>query len=65
LPPGARDLAQGKNIEVMLAEVESIDIAAKKFGMPDAELDYDFLILATGAGILISGIRNGSELLLV
>jgi len=56
-------LRKGKNIEVMLAEVESIDIAAKKIRMPDGELDYDFLILATGPGILISGIRNGSELL--
>jgi NADH dehydrogenase len=42
-------LRKGKNIEVMLAEVESIDIAAKKIRMPDGELDYDFLILATGA----------------
>jgi len=42
-------LRKGKNIEVVLAEVESIDIASKKIRMPDGELDYDFLILATGA----------------
>jgi NADH dehydrogenase len=39
-----------KNIEVILAEVEAVDVAAKKIRLNDgAEVGYDFLILATGA----------------
>jgi len=43
-------LSKGRNIEVALAEVRSIDVQAKKVEMSDgSELAYDFLILATGA----------------
>src|ERR1700686_3875913 len=42
-------LSKGKNMEVILAEVQSIDVNAKKVKMVDGELDYDYLILATGA----------------
>src|SRR5438034_8857330 len=43
-------LSKCKNIEVILAEVRSVDVDARKVKMSDgAELDYDFLILATGA----------------
>jgi len=42
-------LSKCKNMEVILAEVESIDVNAKKVKMVDSELDYDYLILATGA----------------
>src|SRR5579864_176063 len=42
-------LSKCKNAEVILAEVESIDVPEKKVRMVDGELDYDFLILATGA----------------
>jgi NADH dehydrogenase len=42
-------LSKWENVEVMLAEVESIDVAAKKVKMADGEINYDFLILATGA----------------
>src|SRR5437588_11456216 len=42
-------LSKSKNMEVILAEVQSIDIAQKKLRMSDGEMDYDFLILATGA----------------
>ncbi len=42
-------LSKSKNMEVILAEVESIDVNAKKVRMVDEELDYDYLILATGA----------------
>jgi NADH dehydrogenase len=43
-------LSKCKNIEVILAELRSVDVNAKKVKMSDgAELDYDFLILATGA----------------
>jgi NADH dehydrogenase len=38
-----------RNTDVVLAEVEAIDVDAKKVRMSDAELSYDFLILATGA----------------
>jgi NADH dehydrogenase len=43
-------LSKCKNVEVMLAEVRSVDVDAKKVQMSDSsELGYDFLILATGA----------------
>src|SRR5881275_1870299 len=42
-------LSDCKNLEVILAEVQSIDVNAKKVKMVDGELDYDYLILATGA----------------
>ena len=42
-------LSQCKNMDVILAEVQSIDVNAKKVKMVDGELDYDYLILATGA----------------
>ena len=42
-------LSEFKNVEVILAEVESVDVDAKKVKTPDLEFDYDYLILATGA----------------
>ena len=42
-------LSKGENMEVILAEVESIDVGSKKVKMADRELDYDYLIVATGA----------------
>src|SRR5438874_2491693 len=42
-------LSKCKNVEVILAEVESVDIEARKVKMPELEIDYDYLILATGA----------------
>src|SRR5215470_16407797 len=42
-------LSKSKNVEVILAEVESVDVAAKKVKTTDLEFEYDYLILATGA----------------
>jgi NADH:quinone reductase (non-electrogenic) len=42
-------LSKCKNVEVILAEVESVDVDAKKIKTIDMEIGYDFLILATGA----------------
>src|SRR5437588_2707491 len=42
-------LSKCKNVEVMLAGVQSIDVNAKKVKMIDGELTYDYLIVATGA----------------
>src|SRR5882724_7283004 len=42
-------LSKSKNVEVILAEVQSVDVAAKKVKTTDSEFDYDYLILATGA----------------
>ncbi len=42
-------LSKCENIEVMLAEVQSVDVDAKKIKTTDMEIAYDFLILATGA----------------
>jgi NADH dehydrogenase len=42
-------LSKFKNVGVILAEVQSIDVDAKKVKTSDSEFDYDYLILATGA----------------
>src|SRR6202008_3355237 len=42
-------LSKSKNVEVMLAEVQSIDVNTKKVKLTDGEVDYDYLIVATGA----------------
>jgi NADH dehydrogenase len=42
-------LSKRKNMEVILAEVQSVDVEAKKIKTIDLEIPYDFLILATGA----------------
>jgi NADH:ubiquinone reductase (H+-translocating) len=42
-------LSKYKNVDVILAEVKSVDVGGKKIKTTDAEIGYDFLILATGA----------------
>ena len=42
-------LATQHNVRVLLAEVESIDVDAKKVKLDDGEIQYDYLVLATGA----------------
>ncbi|MGH7982490.1 MAG: NAD(P)/FAD-dependent oxidoreductase [Candidatus Udaeobacter sp.] len=42
-------LSKCRNVEVLLAEVQSVDVEAKKVKTLDLEIDYDYLILATGA----------------
>src|SRR5690349_2182140 len=42
-------LSNCKDVEVVLAEVESVDVNAKNVRLSDGEVDYDYLILATGA----------------
>ncbi len=42
-------LSACRNVEVFLAEVESVDVVAKKLKTKNRVFEYDFLILATGA----------------
>src|SRR2546430_10857951 len=42
-------LSKCSNVEVILAEVESVDADAKEVKTVDLQIDYDYLILATGA----------------
>jgi NADH:quinone reductase (non-electrogenic) len=42
-------LSKYKNVDVILAEVQSVDVDAKKLKTTDMEIGYDFLILSTGA----------------
>jgi NADH:ubiquinone reductase (H+-translocating) len=42
-------LSKCKNVEVILAEVESVNVEARKVKTKDRVFDYDYLILATGA----------------
>ena len=41
-------LSKCRNVEVILAEVESVDVDAKEVKTVDLQIDYDYLILATG-----------------
>jgi len=47
--PLRRILRRQANVTVLLAEVLRVDPAARKVILADGEVDYDFLILATGA----------------
>ena len=42
-------LSKFENVDVVLSEVQSVDVNARKVKMVDGEIDYDYLILATGA----------------
>ncbi|MBA3543528.1 MAG: NAD(P)/FAD-dependent oxidoreductase [Chthoniobacterales bacterium] len=42
-------LGKYENIEVILAEVQSVDVAARRVRTNEREIDYDYLILATGS----------------
>lgn len=42
-------LGRCENTEVILAEVKSVDVAARKLNLGDQEMSYDYLILATGS----------------
>jgi NADH dehydrogenase len=42
-------LSKCENMEVILAEVRSVDVAAKMVKTNDLEISYDYLILATGS----------------
>src|SRR6201995_661065 len=42
-------LSQCKNMSVFLSEVTSVDVTGRKVILADGELDYDYLIVATGA----------------
>ena len=37
------------NMEVILAEVKAVDVAARKVNIGDREIGYDYLVLATGS----------------
>src|SRR5215831_9875294 len=41
-------LSKCENMEVIMAEVQSIDVNARIVKAVDGELDYDYLIVATG-----------------
>jgi len=42
-------LSRCKNMNVFLSEVTSVDVNSRKIMLADGELDYDYLIVATGA----------------
>ena len=42
-------LSKCRNVEVILGEVESVDVEARKVITKDRVFDYDYLIIATGA----------------
>jgi NADH dehydrogenase len=42
-------LSKGRNIEVVLAEVRSVDVNARTVRTVESEMSYDYLIVATGS----------------
>src|SRR5262245_16316454 len=43
-------LRRARNVDVLLGEVTAIDLAARRVSLADGDaLDYDYLIVATGA----------------
>jgi len=44
-----RWIVRGRNIEVLLGEVQDFDLAGRTVRLPDLELPYDYLIVAAGA----------------
>jgi NADH:ubiquinone reductase (H+-translocating) len=55
-------LSKCRNVEVLLAEVQSVDVTARKLKTTDLEFDYDYLILATGARHSYFGHDNWEKL---
>ena len=47
--PIRRILRRQKNVEVLLAEATAIDMPSRRVILADGEVEYDFLIVATGA----------------
>jgi NADH:ubiquinone reductase (H+-translocating) len=47
--PIRRILRGAANVEVLLGDVESVDVAHKTLKLTDGEISYDYLIVATGA----------------
>ena len=47
--PIRRILRRQKNVEVLLAEAIAIDLPSRRVVLADGVVDYDFLIVATGA----------------
>jgi NADH dehydrogenase len=44
-----RGILRGRNIEVLLGEVQDFDLARRLVKLPDLDVPYDFLIVASGA----------------
>jgi NADH:ubiquinone reductase (H+-translocating) len=44
-----RQLLRYDNVTVLMGEVKGVDVAGRRLQLPDRTLDYDYLVLATGA----------------
>jgi len=44
-----RSILRGRNVEVLLGEVQDFDLANRRVKLADAEVPYDYLIVAAGA----------------
>jgi len=59
--PIRRIMRGSRRISVILGEARSIDVTGKKVVMRDAELEYDYLIVAAGATHSYFGHNNWAE----
>jgi NADH dehydrogenase len=44
-----RQLVRGGNVDILMGEVESVDVARRCVHLLDRSIEYDYLVLATGA----------------
>jgi NADH dehydrogenase len=44
-----RLLIHGKNVSILMGDVESVDVENRRLVLSDRKLDYDYLVLSTGA----------------
>jgi NADH:quinone reductase (non-electrogenic) len=44
-----RQLLHGKNVHVLMGDVESVDVERRAIHLIDRTIDYDYLVIATGA----------------
>jgi NADH dehydrogenase len=44
-----RQVLRGENIEILMSEVESVDLEGQRLKLPERTLEFDYLIVASGA----------------
>jgi NADH:ubiquinone reductase (H+-translocating) len=61
-PPLRVLFSEQKNADVMLSEVTGVDVASRKVLLPQCELPYDYLVLATGIHVNYFGHEDWKQI---
>jgi NADH dehydrogenase len=56
-----REIFEGTQIQVIQGEIEYVDVSKKKIGLGLCEINYDFVVMATGAESNFYGISGTEE----